>query len=330
MKTLNVIRGLSLLALVALTSFEAQAISLRFKSKIFSSGPDIYACNAGVASAFLQNSVCYFGGKPEKGFCTPTTCDSAKENCNTDCVCMDKGAAGDSWINRLHLTAAPYTGPQQADKANVSIIKIASGPKFTPVFAGLDAWNRRITNVATYFMTEAYTGSYFIDICYRGSEIPNGQGSFRILTQASAIPFLVKDASGYTSLDNNRAGQEYDNLAGQIYTEKAGLSVERFVVCGNTMASADFKINDATGVPAGPANGSIFWSTASESQLRASAQSKTHGSAHDPKFCKVRYVFRETNWKSPVPNRRNTRGEGAEVCTYTKITDPYEGDADLL
>lgn len=324
MRMQNVIRAITLFALASLAHVEAQAISLRFKSKIFSSGPDIYACNAGVASAFLQNSVCYFGGKPDKGFCTPTTCDSAKENCNTDCVCIDKGTQGETFVNKLVLTAAPYAGPYEANKQAEPFTKVANGPKFLEVFSGQEAWNKRISNVATYFMTEAYTGSYFIDICYRGSEIPNGGGSYVISTQASAIPFLVTDPNGYNSLDDSRTGLDFETVkAGEIYTEKAGLSVERFVVCGKNQNSADFKVDNSTGLPVGPQNGSLFWSSAAESQLRASAQGKTHGSTIDPKFCKVRYVFRETNWKSSMPNRRNTRGEGAEVCTYTQISDPY-------
>jgi hypothetical protein len=298
----------------------AEAISLRFKSKIFSSGPDIYACNAGVASAFLQNSICYFGGKKENGFCTPSSCSNAKENCNTDCVCLDKGAQGDSYINKLVLKSNIY----DSNSSSQTHTKVAAGPAFQSVFTGTDAWNRKVYDLATYFMTEAYTGSYFVDICYRGSEIPDGGGYFVISTEAAAIPFLVSDLSGYNALDNNRAGLDFNdaNLLGKLYTDRAELSVERFVVCGDTKAASDFVINPTTGVPTGGAAGNRFYSSSAEMQLRSSAQSKSHGSVIDPKFCKFRYVFRETNWKSATPNKRSNKGEGAEVCTYTKISDP--------
>ena len=311
MKKTNVL--FILVLLVAFT--QANAISLRFKSKIFSSGPDIYACNAGVASAFLQNSVCYFKGT--KTFCTPTSCDNAKENCNTNCKCIDKGGQGETYVNKLLLKYRNYN----ASNAPVPVIKNAAGPKFESVFNSTDSWNREINDVATHFMTEAYTGSYFIDICYRGTQIPDGGGYFVLSSEASAIPFFVTDLLGYGSFDNNRNGIDL-NVVGEIYTEKAGLTVERFVVCGKTTVTSEFVINATTGVPSGPVSGSTFYSSSPETSLRASAQTVSHGSTIDPKFCKVRYIFRETNWRSAMPSQRDNQGEGAEVCTYTKISDP--------
>lgn len=300
--------------LIALT--QADAISLRFKSKIFSSGPDIYACNAGVASAFLQNSVCYFRGT--NTYCTPTSCDNAKENCNTNCLCLDKGGQGDTYVNKLLLKYKAYNA---AGLVTTPVTLPASGPKFESVFSSVDSWNREIGDVATHFMTEAYTGSYFIDICYRGTQIPNGGGYFVLSSEASAIPFLVTDLVGYSSFDNNRTGLDF-NVLGQLYTDKAGLTVERFVVCGTSTTTSEFVLNGTTGVPSGPVSGATFYNSSSEASLRASAQTVAHGSTIDPKFCKVRYIFRETNWKLPVPSKRDNQGEGAEVCTYTKISDP--------
>ncbi|MBL7556392.1 MAG: hypothetical protein JNM24_11275 [Bdellovibrionaceae bacterium] len=296
---------------------QANAISLRFKSKIFSSGPDIYACNAGVASAFMQNSICYFKGT--KNFCTPTSCSNAKENCNTNCICIDKGGQGETYVNKLLLKYQAYNSNGPA----IPTTKNAAGPKFESVFSGSDAWNREISDVATHFMTEAYTGSYFIDICYRGTQIPNGGGYFVLSSEASAIPFLVTDLLGYGSFDNNRNGLDF-NVVGEIYTEKAGLTVERFVVCGTSAQSTDFAVNGTTGVPSGPVSGATFYHTSPEASLRASAQTVSHGSTIDPKFCKVRYIFRETNWKASLPLKRDNKGEGAEVCTYTTISDPSQ------
>ncbi len=305
-----------LLFLLVIGLSQSEAISLRFKSKIFSSGPDIYACNAGVASAFLANSVCYFKGT--KNFCTPTSCSNAKENCNTNCKCIDKGGQGEAYINKLLLKFRGYntTTPPVAIPD-----KVAMGPKFESVFSSLDSWDKEINDVNTKFMTEAYTGAYFIDICFRGTQIPDGGGTFVFSTEASAIPFVVKDVSGYTALDNDRTGLDFDML-GQIYTEKANLTVERFVVCGPTKAASDFVLNGTTGVPSGPASGYSFWSPSAEASLRASSQTVSHGLTIDPKFCKVRYIFRETNWKDATPSQRDNQGEGAEVCTYTKISDP--------
>jgi hypothetical protein len=296
---------------------QVNAISLRFKSKIFSSGPDIYACNAGIASAFLQNSVCYFKGT--KNFCTPTSCSTAKENCNTNCLCIDKGGQGETYLNKLLLKYKAYN----TAAVPVPTFKNGAGPKFEAVFSSVDSWNREISDVATHFMTEAYTGSYFIDICYRGTQIPNGGGYFVLSSEASAIPFLVTDLLGYGSFDNDRNGLDF-NVVGEIYTEKAGLTVERHVVCGTSSATSEFVINGTSGVPSGPVSGATFYNSSAEASLRASAQTVAHGSTIDPKFCKVRYIFRETNWKAALPLKRDNKGEGAEVCTYTKISDPSQ------
>jgi hypothetical protein len=311
-KMFAVIMSVLLLGLI-----QANAISLRFKSKIFSSGPDIYACNAGIASAFLQNSVCYFKGT--KNFCTPTKCDTAKENCNTNCICLDKGGNGDSYVNKLLLKSRPYNSNGNL----VQHTKNGAGPKFEAVFTAVDSWKTEISDVATHFMTEAYTGSYFIDICYRGTQIPNGGGYFVLSSEAAAIPFLVTDPIGFNSFDNNRNGLDL-NVVGEIYTEKAGLTVERFVVCGTNSNTSEFAINGTTGVPSGPVAGATFYHSSAEASLRASSQTVSHGSTIDPKFCKVRYIFRETNWKSALPLKRDNQGEGAEVCTYTSISDPSQ------
>ena len=57
---------LSLMFGLMLLSFNANAISLTFKLDIFSSGVDIYACNAGLMHGKYQDRVCYERDNPEK------------------------------------------------------------------------------------------------------------------------------------------------------------------------------------------------------------------------------------------------------------------------
>lgn len=292
----------------------ANAISIRGKDKVFSSGPDIYFCNAGVASAFLKNKVCYFRGT--KNYCTPDSCSSAAKNCNTNCVCIDKGGAGESFINKIQLDYKAYNSSEALKPAK----KIAMGPKFQTVFSEQESWDKEIENVRTYFMTEAYTASYFKDVCYRGSQIPGGEGAFHITANASAIPFEVLDPSGFNSFDNNRSGLNFD-LAhlGKVYAEKAELAVSVYVACGSKKETTGFKF-DADGVPNGVLEGQLM--KVDKTQIRAANLEKFMGYVLDPKFCKVRYVFNETNWSSATPNPRDNKAEGAEICTHTTISDP--------
>jgi hypothetical protein len=315
-------------AAVLVASFvgiQAQAISIRAKSKIFSSGPKIYICNAGVSTAQPQGQVCYFNGNPANPACTPLSCDKAKENCNTNCICTTD--PGQSYPARLEAKGLDYNNNN--DSQAVPYVKNADGMKMNSIYSGSDAWSKRIFDIATYFAQEIYNGSYFMDICYRGSQIPNTNGWFQVTTQASAIPFEVLDAQGFKSLDNNRNFLNFDisTELGKEYTSKANLTVQRYVRCGATQAAAEFTLDGATGLPNNAS------SVSTESPMTVSAQTVEHGGFTDPKFCKVRYVFRETNYKSPINLRlpRDHKAEGAEVCTYTKINDPkpQEGDQGL-
>jgi len=44
-------------------------------------------------------------------------------------------------------------------------------------------------------------------------------------------------------------------------------------------------------------------------------------STHAPRFCKVRYVFSETNQGAATPFLRKWQRHGAEVSTFTKIEE---------
>ncbi|RYZ93112.1 MAG: hypothetical protein EOP06_02090 [Proteobacteria bacterium] len=307
-------------------SQQAHAISLRFKSKVFSSGPIIYACNAGVGSERPHEKACYFDGNPAKGSCTPLACDKAKENCNTSCVCTgDYGS---------YLPGYMTVRSQNLDKNGVQVgavgspvRKTTSGSKFNALFSGSQAWSQKISDVGTYFPMDMYTGKYFIDICYRGSNIPDIDALYTITGQASAIPFAVTGSNGWKSLDNNRDGLDFDNINNSLglnYVTKAGLTVQSFVVCSNkSEAMPDFALN-GEGMPVGGINSSHY-NASSVAPLTASALSFAHGRINDPKFCKVRYVFKETSYLKQNPPPRDHKSEGAEICTYTQVQDPPEG-----
>ncbi|MNY53343.1 hypothetical protein D3C86_1890900 [compost metagenome] len=43
---------------------------------------------------------------------------------------------------------------------------------------------------------------------------------------------------------------------------------------------------------------------------------------HTPRFCKVRYIFKETNAATgSIKNLRKWQRHGAEMCTYTNIEE---------
>ena len=314
---------MTIMAVSTLTT-QAQAISLRFKSKVFSSGPTIYACNAGVATQTGGSNKCFFGGNPANGTCTPLSCTSAKENCNTDCVCSTN--LGRQWAAALlKANYVPYTSA--SDTGGVAVQKYATSSSFTPMFSASDAWDKRIYNLATFFQTEVYNGAYFFDICYRGSQIPSNYGSFHVQTQASGLPFDVTSPTGFASMDNNRTGLNMDPM-GVVYTTKSGLTVQSYKVCGTTQAQAEFNV-DANNLPTGAAAGGQFGVSPVNQALNASVVTNDLGGTIGAKFCKVRYVIRETSYLNPLAPLRDHKAEGAEVCTYTTIQDP-PGDGETV
>lgn len=73
---------MSFLVLFGLWSSSAMAISVQFDFDIFSSGQDIYACNAGLMHQPHLDRVCF--NRESKNPCNPTDCNPNEE---CDCVC---------------------------------------------------------------------------------------------------------------------------------------------------------------------------------------------------------------------------------------------------
>lgn len=303
------------IAVALLTTMDAGAVSLRAKFKEFSSGPDIYVCNAGVASQ-QSNQICYFHGKAAAGNeCTKTSCSTAKEICNTDCRCPTD--YGRTYINSMGLTVEPYTDTDEArGKVSSSPDLISQGPKFSEFNSNqVTVWNNRLTNIYTKFTSEVYNAAVLLDVCYRGTQLPNYNGEVAITTGVSAVPFLTTNLNSSYPTDNDRTGL----LIGQgHYLENSAETVQTFSICGDTPADTQFVV-DANGVPTGGPN---FVSTAPALIQQSETVNRMGNSIYGKHFCKVRYVFRETNFASLIPLPRPNRSEGAEICTLTDITDP--------
>jgi hypothetical protein len=328
------------LGALALTvaAVDANAISLRYKFKVDSSGPRMYACNAGIMAQSSNNKVCYFEGT--KNQCTPTTCSDADKVCHSSCVCSSTGG-GDYLMNygKLKWTGmSPMTG--SGDKS----FRGTSTSAYSQAFTDSEAWGRRITDLSFHLGSELYSAKYFVDICYNGPQIEyyedNIQTNFVLkLAQAYAIDALY---SGKVPGENSRDGM---TMGQGDYTKNANLKVEAFVVCDrqgigqyvyarnnsnqyNTLdneASFVFGSN-ATPVNASEGSTSFFKSTPMmlTGQTADLLQDKviTNNDGKAPRHCKIRYVFSETNWSSSVPNLRKWEKEGAEMCTYTEIAEP--------
>lgn len=337
LKSFRILQLVGALALT-LASFDANAISLRYKFKVDSSGPRMYACNAGIMAQVSNNKVCYFEGTTNT--CTPTTCSDADKVCHSSCVCSSTGG-GDYLMNYGKLK---WVGQSPATGSGSKTFRGVSGSQYEQAFSDSEAWGRRITDLSFHLGSELYSAKYFVDICYNGPQQEyyedNITANFVLnYAQAYAIDALY---TGKTPGENSRDGM----LMGQgSYTSSANVKVEAFMVCDlqgigtyvyarNNQGKYDTLDNEAnfvfganqTPINASEGSSSFFSSSAPVSLTGSTVdlmKDKTiNNTTKAPRHCKVRYVFTETNWKSSVPKLRKWEKEGAEMCTYTEISEP--------
>lgn len=328
---------------IVTASLSANAISLRYKFKVFSSGPSIYACNAGILAQTGNRRVCYFQGTNQT--CTPDDCSTTAGNCNSSCVCSSLNG-GDYLMNYGVVTSQDWK-----DHGDTSVTGRVVDQKFQSTNLGnwaialteQDSWKKRITDLSFNLGSELYSARYFVDICYRGPQIEynedNASANFRLVAQSFATDFL---ANGPNGGENNRDGLEIPGTVdGRKYTELSDLKVQAFVTCDlqgvgsfqkarnnsdryNTTDNEAGFVLGSNGLPTGSTEAGSYWVSPEMNVSGAVANLLDAWVAQGtkaPRFCKVRYVFSETNFLATLPNLRKWQRHGAEMCTYTDITE---------
>lgn len=345
-------------AMLLISAQSANAISLRFKFKTFSSGPDIYACNAGLRHQPTQHKACYF--ENTQVACTPQECNGAQ--CDTRCVCTNNNG-GEYLMDYMKGSYSTWTNATPSNNGGywntnwTATSKQAGGSSYATLVNNPDAFATRIKELSFNLGSELYGAEYFVDICYRGPQIEyfadNVVANFSILAQATATDFIANSVNpGDNHPESGGANGEGQNgltmnPASPKYTSLAGLTVQAFVVCdvqgqgtykyahnGSSANSGDYNtlLNEASfqdwNNPGSGSNGDYFAS--SNPTSIASASSLINGwinnnNTKTPRFCRVRYVFKETNGShdsaASFMNLRKWQRHGAEMCTYTKIEE---------
>ncbi len=346
----RIIKTLLIAAMAFMSATQnSEAISLRFKFKVYSSGPSVYACNAGIRHKRTTSKVCYFEGTTNS--CTPNDCRD-KGICNTQCVCTGSDG-GDSLMDFLKVSSVDWkdhkaTGDNITDTNPQTFTRSAyiDGTWNSAFSNDSDTWNSRIKDLSFELGSELYGAEYFVDVCYRGPQIEyfaDGVSiNSAIQAQASATDFL---ATNPNPGDNSRDGLIIPGTVdGKTYTDLAGLQVKAYYTCDlqgvgtykyahngssalsgtyNTVANeASFNF-DSSGYPV--SGGDSFGNSGAFTNLAGSGldliNSILVSGTHSPRFCKIRYVFTETNEKSSLPFMRKWQRHGAEVCTYSKIEE---------
>lgn len=353
------IMKLATVAMLLIGSQSANAISLRFKFKTYSSGPEIYACNAGLRHQETRKQVCYF--EDTKTACTPQECNGAV--CDTRCVCTNNNG-GEFLMDYMKGSYNTWTAATDANNGGfwntnwTATSKQAGNANYETLVPHADAFATRIKELSFNLGSELYGAEYFVDICYRGPQIEyfadGVRANFSLLAQATATDFIANAVNpGDNHPDSGGAnGEGQDGLllnpSTTKYTTLSDLTVQSFVVCDlQGSGTYQFAHNGASATSGSYntlANEAIFnnWNNpassntsdffASSSKVSMASSSNlinttiTNNNTKTPRFCRVRYVFKETNGAHDTPmspniNLRKWQRHGAEMCTYTKIEE---------
>ncbi len=272
----------------------------------------------------LASGTCSGGGDPE----TP---QDPRDNA---CVCTTD--SGRKFGNHMTATHVPWADGEVSAGPEVTTVKQAGLlGSFEKVFGGaplngeVEAYNHVLKSLVFNLGSELYTAKYFVDICYRGSQIDHGvfNTKWKLLGESALSDFGVGgNTNGYSKL--------------------AGLEVKAYIKCtlrnksctaGNCDPNNDV-INEGSVAwfnddflnllggtkPAGGYHGEGSWNDpagAGVFQTLLGGNSNVDlGDQKAPRFCKVRYVFSETNGlDASTAIHRKWQKHGANICTHTKI-----------
>lgn len=327
----------AILGLVILWSFQtAHAKELTFKFDIYSSGPMIYACNAGIKHEARQcRQVCHLAGKPA----IPEFLCQAGDH---DCVCT--GTNGGAYLmdfmryrfrkwNGGSWSASSAHAAAQASNTNVYSEVALQTNMANPFAVKLDQVNFNLGS-------EQYGAKFFVDICFRGSQIdyysPEALADVATSNLAAAA-VTVSDVSSLSA--GHPVGPGGVPGTFRDYLKLSGLRSRARVIC-DVQAHGRFKYahngsgqyngqydtldNEVVLRPRSNRMGNGRFNFFRESnwvkptastQVLLNTWINRNNSAH-PRFCIVRYEFEETTCAE-----RKWQRHDARVCLQTKIEE---------
>lgn len=337
---------------------QAGAIGVTFNFRVNSSGPSIYPCNAGLLTPDRNPKVCFIAGTNTR--CTPScTGEDCKptppqpphpssfyslfggqggggpECHGNDCgggghqtpppeanSCVCTTSEGDTYANYFQ---ASYGGWDETGDPTVE--KPSGIDAFNRLFGEKEAYGKTLKKLTINLGNELYNARYFVDICYRGPQIDYRD----IETQWDLFGKVSVTDFGYQN-------------GGHGYKSLSELQGKAYVVCDEQKDDCP-SCNDAN--PVTDPNSAIFndgsdflsksgphgarydfgYEGSNKTTLPSSLTEmfhlpdafRNHGK-RAPRFCKIRYVFSETNGlHEHTAILRKWQKHGAQVCTYSQI-----------
>lgn len=311
-----------LVALGAVSS--ANAISLRFSFDVNSSGPSIYACNAGIQHARHDNTrICY--DRVTADSCSPNNCP-ADEECNCVCTGGLTSDAGEYRHDFMRVSYADWTDNGVAAGASTSKSLMAGQNSAKVLFSnGNYGFDKQLTSLEFNLGSERYGAEYFVDVCYRGPQIEywanrnyNDTPNFLLNAQAT-VTDVEGNAYKYSEVSNLKMKAEVicdlQGIGNYVYAHNGN---GEYDTLESDLNNAAFDGDLYHGTPFITAQGHTanlinnYWLTVGQ-------VSRT------PRFCKVRYTFKEDlHNNTTVDAIRKWQIQQAQVCTYTEINEDLQ------
>lgn len=294
-------KTLSLVAMLIFWSTSALAINVQFDFDIFSSGQDIYACNAGLMHAPHDARVC-FKREDRSQVCNPSSCTTAEE---CDCVCtgslITNVQDGEWRLDYMKGSKAAWSDHGMAANTATAFNIIAGRGTTANMFnevvnsttaPRLDRFNTELRSLSFQLGSERFGAEYYLDVCFRASQVD------------------------YSSIINElnhslRRTVTITDLTSLSYSTLSGLEIKSVVACYNKTANADF-------------SGNVTWSHATNWTAFNSSTAINFGAQNIHKKnidgCTVRYYFRESR-REGITSLRPWTAQEARVCTYTEFNE---------
>lgn len=318
---------------LAFIAANAMAVTLDFSFDVNSSSASIYPCDAGLRHEGGAGQVCY--DRRDGGSCNPATACNSNTTC--DCVCSGVSTGNAPALDNVVATTAAWT--ENGVGAGTTLVTRSASAKtvntnqFVRLFNGTQEWSNQLTSLSFNFGSAKYGAEYFLDVCYRGPQIEYFQAFGN--TPSAAIPkFKVKLSTTSTTLAG--ATNSYETIAGlkvrsEIYCDQQGQGTYQNahngqgaygVVAHELTTNAD----DASSVSGASWQKSSQYTNFNPGQVVTLSQndwivnysSATESTSKVPRFCKVRYYFKES-----TATMRQWANQKARICTLTDITEQF-------
>ena len=276
----------------------AFAINLTFQFGVNSSGTSMYACNAGIRHADSPG-ICVDTNTGSS--CTPTSINVSS------CVCTSDGTAGSWERDYLRTKSADWTDRNTPLGTTTDSDTQAknSASSFNALYADdATAFAKQITEMTLNLGSEVYGAEYFVDICYRGTQVAqsNNGNNYSLAGKVTV-----------TNLRANEAGAPNYQLISDLHG-KAEIKCFMDQAANTTDTVPGLASPNYTKNSGGPYTS--MTTSASQLSMLTDATMSSGSGAKIPRFCVARYYFKEN-----ATTERKWKLQQARAAVFTEISD---------